>query len=843
MLNALLIQLMILVQPGCGGMAPVTLGQSGEIQLREHLLRLDTGGETLSVEQVATIQDCVVGSTRSSPVGSLLGPVPSTWYQFRISPSGRPLTEWALRVPARGLPDVCVSWPIASGFETRCEGRGNSPAYGAHYLFQLPAAMQWSRPVLLHLVGGMVAVGPISLVHQDWHMRQEHQQLLGSGIFIGLLLAISLLSLAAFASQGRRANLYYSGFLLFTGLSLAGFLGRGLQAFGLNSAWFATSGSPIFASAAIILLIVFSRSYLGLRDRGHRIWNSLFMASVALNVLVVLMAFGNPSAAIQLLPISALASILILLLVTTALALVRSARGRCLLASLGLLAPGILLASLSVLLDSRETLQWTTPLVLAGMVLMPTILVFGLYREYRLVAADRDQARGALAAEQRLALLRTTYCRITGLPRRTRTGQLFSRMTQNGSNEHLRLGVYLLHIDNLAEVRQRYGRAILEQVVTTLARRMRQETDEGQLLGRLDNWELVVVVPTGTAGDSFRSRLYEAAENISHCIQRPMEAGGHAITLSLSVGLAIWPLHGKSFDELLRRCDSALYEAQAAGGNRFTVFSEKAHAARSDHFQRISDLREALDQGQLELFYQPMHDAGSGEIVGMEALIRWHHPDHGLICPAEFIQLAEESEMILEMGYWVLETVIDQLAWLREQKIDHLPIALNVSPKQFSDRAFAQHIQYCLEQSAIDPNVLHLEITEDSLVEDFDQTRESLDLLQSLGVKIYVDDFGVGYSSLNYVRSLPIDGLKIDKSFVDKIGRSPQDEAVVATIVKLALGLDLNIVAEGVETVYQRDFLKRLGCSCLQGYLYSEPIPRALLIDYLDNCLLGAAAG
>jgi EAL domain-containing protein (putative c-di-GMP-specific phosphodiesterase class I) len=322
-----------------------------------------------------------------------------------------------------------------------------------------------------------------------------------------------------------------------------------------------------------------------------------------------------------------------------------------------------------------------------------------------------------------------------------------------------------------------------------------------------------------------------------------MEAGGQTITLSLSVGLSIWPLHGTSFDDLLRQCDSALYEAQAAGGNRFTVFSEKAHAARSDRFQKISDLRQALDHKQLEMFFQPMHDAGTGEVTGMEALIRWHHPELGLIYPAEFVPLAEETELILDLGYWVLEATIDQMVWLRENNMGNLAIAMNVSPRQFADRAFARHIQDCVDQSGVDPQMLHLEITEDSLVEDFEQTRESLDMLRSLGAKIYVDDFGVGYSSLNYVRSLPVDGLKIDKSFVDNIGRSSQDEAVVATIVKLARSLDLDIVAEGIENSYQRDFLLQLGCRCLQGYLYSEPIARPLLLDYLDNDRGAAVAG
>jgi EAL domain-containing protein (putative c-di-GMP-specific phosphodiesterase class I) len=329
--------------------------------------------------------------------------------------------------------------------------------------------------------------------------------------------------------------------------------------------------------------------------------------------------------------------------------------------------------------------------------------------------------------------------------------------------------------------------------------------------------------------------LYEAAERIAQCIQEPMEVAGQSLTMSVSVGLSIWPLHGCAFDDLLKRCDSALYEAQAAGGNRFKVFSEEDHAARTDQFRKMNDLRVALDRDQLSLYYQPLHNSATGELSGMEALIRWQHPEFGMIYPADFIPLAEESELILDIGYWVLDRVVEDLLWLKTEGYPKLPIALNISPRQFNHPGFASHINYYLKNHDIDASLLHLEITEDSLIDNMEQTLEALELLQTIGVQVYVDDFGVGYSSLNYIRSLPIHGLKIDKSFVLNIGRTTQDEAVVGTIVRLAHNLRLDIVAEGVETDFQRQFLRNLGCNHLQGHLFSEPIPKHVLIDYLAS--------
>ncbi|MEM9305629.1 MAG: GGDEF domain-containing phosphodiesterase, partial [Pseudomonadota bacterium] len=348
----------------------------------------------------------------------------------------------------------------------------------------------------------------------------------------------------------------------------------------------------------------------------------------------------------------------------------------------------------------------------------------------------------------------------------------------------------------------------------------------------LDDWDLVVMVPIVDPPDGHRARALNAAQNMLACTEQSVPWRGSAITPSASVGVALWPHQGATFGELLRRCDAALYDAQARGGKRIRLYSESAYLQRADRWTRIQDLGEAMKQGQLEMHYQPIHDGRTGGLIGLEGLVRWRQLDGTLILPGDFVPLAEESDLIMDLGYWTVATAIEDLGWMARAGLSTPFLSLNVSPRQLVGDVFVTQVSTLLRNAGIAPGRIHIEITETSLVEGFERTRRLLARMGDAGLRVYVDDFGVGYSSLSYLRELPIHGLKIDKSFVENIGRTDQDETVLGTVLKLADGLGLDIIAEGVETTYQKQFLLERDCHRLQGHLFALPMPREALVTY-----------
>lgn len=311
--------------------------------------------------------------------------------------------------------------------------------------------------------------------------------------------------------------------------------------------------------------------------------------------------------------------------------------------------------------------------------------------------------------------------------------------------------------------------------------------------------------------------------------------GGHGHHSSPSIGAALFSGHQFSSDELLKRGDLAMYEAKAAGRNTMRFFDPQMQAQVSERARLESELRQGLREHQMLLHYQPQVDS-HGRIVGVEALVRWQHPSRGLVFPGAFIGLAEETRLILELGDWVLETACHQLAaWAPLPGRCELSIAVNVSARQFHQRDFVQRVQASLERAGAEPRRLKLELTESLLVQDLPDVVHKMSQLQALGVRFSLDDFGTGYSSLAYLKQLPLDQLKIDQSFVRDVLVDANAATLARTIVSLADSLELQVIAEGVETVEQRDFLEHSGCSYFQGYYFSRPLALAALEALLDE--------
>jgi EAL domain-containing protein (putative c-di-GMP-specific phosphodiesterase class I) len=334
--------------------------------------------------------------------------------------------------------------------------------------------------------------------------------------------------------------------------------------------------------------------------------------------------------------------------------------------------------------------------------------------------------------------------------------------------------------------------------------------------------------------EDLSKRPHEAAaqseaigEKILYALNLPYDLSGHEFHSTPSLGVALFSDHENSIDELMKRADLAMYQAKAAGRNTLRFFDPAMQAVVNARAVLEKDLRSGLQQNQLRLYYQAQVD-GKGTLTGAEALVRWLHPERGLVSPADFIPLAEETGLILPLGHWVLETACRQLAsWAATENTSALTIAVNVSARQLHQADFVAQVIAVLKATGANPHVLKLELTESLLLDDIEEIICKMAELKAMGVGFSLDDFGTGYSSLSYLKRLPLDQLKIDQSFVRDVLTDPNDAAIARTIVALAQSLGLSVIAEGVETAEQRDFLASQGCHAYQGYFFGRPLPLA----------------
>jgi diguanylate cyclase (GGDEF)-like protein/PAS domain S-box-containing protein len=374
-----------------------------------------------------------------------------------------------------------------------------------------------------------------------------------------------------------------------------------------------------------------------------------------------------------------------------------------------------------------------------------------------------------------------------------------------------------LDLDGFKAVNDRYGHPAGDELLVEVAQRLRSASKRNDLIARFGGDEFVVMcspVSDTTEMEAFAERLITS-------LKLPFVVEGCEVSVGVSIGVAFAPSDGDTSEALLRNADAALYRAKADGRGTYRFFAPEMDHALQARRTLIQDLRLAIPRGQLVLHFQPYIESETGLVSGCEALIRWAHPERGMIPPMEFIPLAEESGLIVEIGAWVMNEACRQAAdWPGGQRI-----SVNVSPLQFRDRLLPATIQAALTRSGLSPTRLEVEVTETILITNAEGTLDILRQIRSLGVRIALDDFGTGYSSLSYLRSFPFDKIKIDKSFVDDLVARRDTQVIVKAIQDIAEGLGMSITAEGVETKEQADHLRLAGCHELQGYLFSKPKP------------------
>ncbi len=410
---------------------------------------------------------------------------------------------------------------------------------------------------------------------------------------------------------------------------------------------------------------------------------------------------------------------------------------------------------------------------------------------------------------------------LTGLPNRLHLQIFLEQSMLIATRMSEQLVVMFLDLDRFKVVNDTLGHSIGDALLVQVATRLKSCLREYDAVARLGGDEFVVIL----RGHDILTDAATVAKKINHRLNQPYLVGNHTLRASGSIGIALYPDNGGRVDDLMKNADTAMYVAKSEGGNGFRFFSADMNRHAHEKLKMENELYEALEKQELRLYYQIQVD-GMARLVGAEALIRWLHPEHGLVSPMQFIPLAEESGLILPIGYWVLETACAQLkTWENDALTRDLILSVNLSAKQFRQVDFAAHVQDVVQRHAINPARLVLEITESLLLKNIENVIATMNELRAIGVQFSLDDFGTGYSCLQYLKRLPLYQLKIDKSFVRELTTDKNDQAIVGTIIAMAQNLGLDVIAEGVETKEQQRLLMDKGCAHFQGYLFSQPVP------------------
>ena len=424
-------------------------------------------------------------------------------------------------------------------------------------------------------------------------------------------------------------------------------------------------------------------------------------------------------------------------------------------------------------------------------------------------------------AEARISYL-ATRDPLTELPNRT----LFNDRLEQGIVAARRTGQSLallfIDLDRFKNINDSLGHQVGDLLLKEVANRMEGCIRKGDTLSRLGGDEFVVTLE----GLQQAEDAAQVAAKIIKALSRPCDIAGHTLNTTCSIGISIYPLDADDDRALMKNADTAMYHAKEKGRNNYQFFSPEMNVRAVERHTLETALRAALEREEFQLYYQPQVDMHSGKIVGMEALLRWHHPQRGVLSPGTFMAVAEESGLIEPIGQWALRTACERAKAWQDSGYPALKVAVNVSPRELiRPREFARGISRVLSSTGLDPRYLELEMTEQLLVQNAEENIAVLRKLGQEGVRIAVDDFGTGYSSLSYLRQLPIDTIKIDRSFVRDVERDPEDRAIIEAIVAMAHSLGLQVTAEGVETRGQLDALARLGCDEYQGHLFSRALP------------------
>ncbi|HET9644780.1 MAG TPA: EAL domain-containing protein [Burkholderiaceae bacterium] len=464
---------------------------------------------------------------------------------------------------------------------------------------------------------------------------------------------------------------------------------------------------------------------------------------------------------------------------------------------------------------------WPTMLTVAMISALSLVLTYGLNEAAIGCDAESDTTTQSAVAIDPL----------TRLPTRVNFEDELAAHAARADATQQRLALLFIDLDGFKPVNDTFGHATGDLVLQAVGERLRSLSRwKKDVVTRIGGDEFVLMVTDNPSQDD----IAQIARRLIEEISRPYEVGNREVTISCSVGIVLYP-EGGGHAKLIARADAAMYAAKRSGGGCYCFYAPSMDEDSRDRFELVNDLRHAIENNEMELFYQPKIDVGSGQVTGAEALLRWKHPTRGMVPPNTFIPLAERYGLMRGLGQWVIEDACRQARRWREHGL-RMRVAINLSALQMRQNDIVELIVQSLERNRVQPSLLTCEITESVAMEDTKATQQTFKRLGKAGVHLSIDDFGTGYSSLSYLRRLPAEELKIDRSFVMDIESSSDARAVVDAVVKLAHALGLRVVAEGVENVRQEEILRELGCDEMQGYMFAKPMSaRALLLWAIDD--------
>ncbi|HLQ72739.1 MAG TPA: EAL domain-containing protein, partial [Bacillota bacterium] len=409
------------------------------------------------------------------------------------------------------------------------------------------------------------------------------------------------------------------------------------------------------------------------------------------------------------------------------------------------------------------------------------------------------------------------YDTLTGLINRAHFTSLLRKEIKKAKEMDETFTILFIDLDRFKSINDSLGHITGDKVLRKVTKFFKQTFREQDIISRQGGDEFIALLP-----NTNRKQAKEITKNIFKQLAKPFKLEHFDLYVSASIGISSFPKDGTNEELLIKNADAAMYEAKKSGKNTFKFYTKDLHDSIISRIHLENDLRKAIDYGELELYYQPKMNIIDGEINGVEALVRWNHPKHGLVPPDQFIFIAEETGLIVRIGEWVLKEACRQTKKWQEHNFPNLSVAVNISLRQFLQNDLHETIAEALEESGLDPKFLEIEITE-SMTSDANHTIESLNKIKALGVQVSIDDFGTGYSSLSYLSKFPVDRLKIDKSFVMNL--SDNNKAIIKSIIDVANNLNIKIIAEGVETEEHVQFLASQNCSEAQGFYFSRPLP------------------
>jgi diguanylate cyclase len=444
--------------------------------------------------------------------------------------------------------------------------------------------------------------------------------------------------------------------------------------------------------------------------------------------------------------------------------------------------------------------------------------------------AVTDRTQGLEAANRQLRQL-ASHDVLTGLPNRLLLDDRISQAIAQASRHSHEFAILVIDLDRFKLINDSLGHQAGDDLLREVAQRLRTTVREIDTIARLGSDEFVILLD----GPASKAEALEVGRRVIQAIEPPMRLLGIDVHITPSVGVTLYPGDGASADMLLAHADAAMYSAKERGRNNVQCYAEGMNTITQGRVQFESELHEALRFGQFELHYQPKVETSSGRINSAEALIRWRHPQRGLVPPAEFIPIAEDCGLIDAIGEWVLFEACRQAREWQSDGLRPLRVAVNVAPSQFRLTDLAEQIRRALEVSGLAPELLEIELTETAVMSDAEESIQRLEAISRMGVLVSIDDFGTGYSSMSYLRRFPIDKLKIDRCFIEHVTQRAEDASIVRAIISLAHGLHLKVIAEGVETAEQLRLLVDLGCDQYQGFYFSAALTSSQFVDLVKR--------